>query len=173
LIIENSNLNFEFLIVGEILRNMRVSMSTAPTTTCTKRQSIFCNAAIFIFALCYVATIPHAQAKPLPRNSRYIPSLSHNLNLFFSSGRGGSITPVETEQIQGSNSTLETTDTSPCSNNTTAFQYHSLEAVTLDENNVDASTPDKKKLKVLFLSADTGGGHRASAESLANQVGSQ
>jgi hypothetical protein len=172
LIIENSNLNFEFLIVGEILRNMRVSMSTAPTTTCTKRQSIFCNAAIFIFALCYVATIPHAQAKPLPRNSRYIPSLSHNLNLFFSSGRGGSIT-VETEQIQGSNSTLETTDTSPCSNNTTAFQYHSLEAVTLDENNVDALTPDKKKLKVLFLSADTGGGHRASAESLANQVGSQ
>lgn len=28
----------------------------------------------------------------------------------------------------------------------------------------------KRKLKVLFLSADTGGGHRASAESLANQV---
>lgn len=33
-------------------------------------------------------------------------------------------------------------------------------------------SPDKRKvpLKVLFLSADTGGGHRASAEALAKQV---
>jgi len=114
-----------------------------------------------------VTSIPHAQAaKPL---ARYRPLLSQNLNSIVSSGRGGSI-DVEREQIQGSNSTLETVDTSNCSNNTTAFQYHSQD-LTLkeDENNEDVLKSTKRKLKVLFLSADTGGGHRASAESLANQ----
>lgn len=35
---------------------------------------------------------------------------------------------------------------------------------------IDEAVTKKRKLKVLFLSADTGGGHRASAESLASQL---
>eukprot|EP00985_Skeletonema_marinoi_P021234 scaffold12927_cov95-Skeletonema_marinoi.AAC.3 len=35
--------------------------------------------------------------------------------------------------------------------------------------NTTTSTPNKKSLRVLFLSSDTGGGHRASATSLAQQ----
>ena len=36
-------------------------------------------------------------------------------------------------------------------------------------NNNNVTTPTKGPLKILFLSSDTGGGHRASAEALANQ----
>jgi hypothetical protein len=36
-----------------------------------------------------------------------------------------------------------------------------------------ASATTDKPMKVLFLSSDTGGGHRASAESLAKQVSTQ
>ena len=75
-------------------------------------------------------------------------------------------------QTSNSNSTVEALDTSStCLNETTAFEYHSPDVNNLDVINInEASTAGEKKLKVLFLSADTGGGHRASAESLANQV---
>lgn len=69
------------------------------------------------------------------------------------------------EQEQISNSTTAVHDTllpQTSSNETTAFRYSA--------NVDDESVPCRKGLKILFLSADTGGGHRASAESLANQV---
>ena len=68
------------------------------------------------------------------------------------------------QQEQTSNSTVQATVTvSSQHNETTAFRYSAEE--------VDVCPPVVSKgLKVLFLSADTGGGHRASAESLANQV---
>jgi len=80
---------------------------------------------------------------------------------------------LESANSQTSNSTVsvEELDTSStCSNETTTFQYHSPDVNLDDINSHEASTLGEKKLKVLFLSADTGGGHRASAESLANQV---
>lgn len=45
-----------------------------------------------------------------------------------------------------------------------------LQAASVDASSADISTPDSKRpMHILFLSADTGGGHRASAESLAKQ----
>ena len=47
-----------------------------------------------------------------------------------------------------------------------SFPDESMNEIKLD----DVEKNDRGPLKVLFLSADTGGGHRASAESLAAQV---
>lgn len=139
------------------------------TNSCRRRQSMICMT-VFLTALCFVATVPNVQARSLPRGR--LPLLSTGLKSILTKGRGGSVI-VESANSQTSNSTVtvEALDpSSTCLNETTAFEYHSPD-VNLDDINIhEASTPGEKKLKVLFLSADTGGGHRASAESLASQV---
>lgn len=65
------------------------------------------------------------------------------------------------------NQDVATNNTGHIESNSTLFSYAAPTTSVNNENNHVAS--NKKALKVLFLSADTGGGHRASAESLANQ----
>jgi len=84
--------------------------------------------------------------------------------------RGGSLANAETT------SDLNGTMTPPFSmNETREFSEVDVscgEPIMEQENaELHVSENKGKPLKVLFLSADTGGGHRASAESLANQVG--
>lgn len=82
--------------------------------------------------------------------------------------RGGSVVTLERN-----NGTLDTFE------NGTSIIHHAVEsdtldvtdkAVTMEPSVSNSTTLGTKPMKVLFLSADTGGGHRASAQSLMHQV---
>lgn len=77
------------------------------------------------------------------------------------SSRGGSIYVAPQEASSNSSTAVLFQH----DNETTAFRY----SADLEPDNHSHVVPSQRGLKVLFLSADTGGGHRASAESLANQ----
>lgn len=81
--------------------------------------------------------------------------------------RGGSVVTLERN-----NGTLDTFE------NGTSIIHHAVEsdtldvtdkAVTMEPSVSNSTTLGTKPMKVLFLSADTGGGHRASAQSLMHQ----
>ncbi|GFH48776.1 hypothetical protein CTEN210_05252 [Chaetoceros tenuissimus] len=107
------------------------------------KRSIFVTAIIILFSVSAIV------AEILPRADTY--TSPHKYALV---QRGGSVI-VQDESGMSSNSTLDST---------ASFEL----STSNDSNDIDV-TMEKKGLKVLFLSADTGGGHRASAESLAKQ----
>lgn len=127
-------------------------------------QTVIFLTLLFAFANCLACI--QAGSFPQPGNHHRAPKRFGSFFLHKNSpaiqSRGGSIF-VEHEQISNSTTTFHRHDTlvPPQNNETTAFRYSA---------NVEEISPCKKGLKILFLSADTGGGHRASAESLANQV---
>jgi hypothetical protein len=113
-----------------------------------------CKAAIFLTTLLFISIDSFTQASTPSR------SQLNSLKAQFAT-RGGSVVAVE--NAQSSN------HTSGSVNNSTLFSFKPADSTERIDTN-DNFVPGNKALKVLFLSADTGGGHRASAESLANQV---
>jgi len=113
----------------------------------------------------------HVSTTFLTRSSKGS-SYSAAAAMVHSTVRGGSIF-VEQEHVSNNTSIVhDTTLVPPPSNETTAFRYSAQDVVDDHVDVADPATdpvPSKKGLKILFLSADTGGGHRASAESLAKQ----
>ena len=115
--------------------------------------------AIFLASFLLSSTNVITLASPIPRRAS-----ASKLSSFVP--RGGSVV-LENEATSNSTTTAM--------NETTAFSY-TVPSISDSEkeSNIDvddnAGIVDRRALKVLFLSADTGGGHRASAESLANQV---
>eukprot|EP00543_Licmophora_paradoxa_P004648 CAMPEP_0202450758 /NCGR_PEP_ID=MMETSP1360-20130828/9320_1 /ASSEMBLY_ACC=CAM_ASM_000848 /TAXON_ID=515479 /ORGANISM="Licmophora paradoxa, Strain CCMP2313" /LENGTH=614 /DNA_ID=CAMNT_0049069141 /DNA_START=26 /DNA_END=1870 /DNA_ORIENTATION=+ len=84
------------------------------------------------------------------------------------------VTQSETAELTTPEQVAETTTTSPPLTTRTEAQVEKEQGTNGDEiHERKEQTPEpveeKKALKVLFLSSDTGGGHRASAESLAKQ----
>ncbi len=116
-----------------------------------------CKKALFLTALFFVAINSFSYASPLPRGQ-----MTTRQRSFLS--RGGSVLTVDSEK--SSNNTSSTV------NNSTLFAFTEQPITSSEKAGTDLPA-NNKALKVLFLSADTGGGHRASAESLANQVSSQ
>jgi hypothetical protein len=118
------------------------------TTTQMRKKAIFLTTVLFVAinSFTHASTLPRDQLSTLKRPF---------------ATRGGSILAIDNEKLSNNTSSIV--------KNSTLFSYAAQTRDSEKAGNGDVAT-GSKALKVLFLSADTGGGHRASAESLANQV---
>lgn len=94
-------------------------------------------------------------------------------NLALTTPNGGASTSFGTSTLNGTESSIQTgastmvgQEFSLSSHEKAKKQIHTMLAATSGDGQ---GQPDNRPLKILFLSADTGGGHRASAEALAKQ----